>query len=94
MERIFEDADELNVRKFIVYGKTADKKLYYEAAYTTQVTKADALNAIKKGMLLIIDGENILVPISMTGAAVKTVTETTVSQTTTTSLVSWAVATE
>lgn len=90
MNRIYEDAKDLNIRKFVVYGKTADKKLYYEPEYTTQVEQADAEDAFKKGMLLIIDGSITLMPISMTGATIKTVTETG-TETKTTSLVSWAV---
>lgn len=90
MEKIFEDAGELNIRKFVVYGKTVDKKLYYESDFKTQVTKADAENAFKKGMLLIMDTTTMLAPISMAGTTVKTVTETTGSNAST-SLVSWAV---
>lgn len=88
MEKIYEDAVDLNVRAYVVYGKTADKKLYLEKDCKTQAAKAEVEDAFKKGMLLIMDGSNILKPISMAGTTVKTVTEAS----STVSLVSWAVA--
>lgn len=87
MKTIYEDAKDLNIRKFVVYGKTADKKLYYESDFKTQVTQADAEDAFKKGMLLVMDTTTMLVPVSMAGTTVKTVAEASSAV----SLTSWAV---
>lgn len=87
MNPIYEDAVDSNVRAYVVYGKTADKKLYLEADFKTQATKAEVEDAFKKGMLLVIDGSTTLKPVAMTGTTVKTVTEAS----STVSLVSWTV---
>ncbi len=89
MEKIFEDANEQHVRNFVVYAKSADNKLYYEADHKTQVTKADAENAFKKGVLLVNDGTSLYAPIAMTGANVKTIDLVS----TTVTVTSWATAT-
>lgn len=73
MEKIFEHLNDVHVRACVAYGKTADKKLYYEADYKTQVTKADMEDAFLKGLLVIDDGTNKLTPVAMTGATVTTV---------------------
>lgn len=73
MEKIYEALNDVHVRKYVVYGKTADKKLYYESTFTTQVTKADMTELFEKGLLLIDDGTKKLVPVSMTGSTVTTV---------------------
>lgn len=65
MERIYEQEKDLHIRNNLVYGKTADKKLYYDAAYTRQVTCEDLREAFKKGFLLIFDGANYLIPVSI-----------------------------
>ena len=53
MERIYNDAKDEHVANFVVYGKAADSKIYYDAEYTTQVTKADAEDAFLKGRLIV-----------------------------------------
>ena len=53
MERIYNEAKDQFVANFVAYGKAADSKLYYDAEYTNQVTKADAEDAFMKGRLLI-----------------------------------------
>nr|DAP19037.1 MAG TPA: hypothetical protein [Caudoviricetes sp.] len=73
MEKIFEHLNDVHVRACVAYGKTADKKLYYEVDYKTQVTKADMEDAFLKGLLVIDDGTNKLTPVAMTGATVTTV---------------------
>lgn len=88
MEKTMENAKDLHVRVRTVYGKAADHKLYYDSKYTTQVTKADAEDAFKKGMLLIVDTTTTLVPVAMTGTTVKTVAGSSTAAT----LVDWAVA--
>lgn len=89
MEKKFEQAKDLHVRNYVVYGKAADKKLYYDAAYTKQVSKADLEDAFNKGALLIVDGSNKLVPVVLVGNAVKTIIETG-TETKVLSFVSWA----
>lgn len=73
MKKIYEHLDDVHVKSYIAYGKAADKKLYYEPEYTTQVSKADMEDAFLKGLLLIDDGANKLTPVAMTGATVTTV---------------------
>lgn len=73
MKKIYEHLDDVHVKSCIAYGKAADKKLYYEPEYETQVSKADMENAFLKGLLLIDDGTNKLVPVAMNGATVTTV---------------------
>ena len=74
MEKIYEALNDVHVRKVVVYGKTADKKLYYESTYATQVTKSEMTELFEKGLLLIDDGTKKLVPVSMTDSTVTTVT--------------------
>lgn len=76
MNKIFEQAKDLHVRNYVVYGKTGDKKLYYDAAYKTQVTQADLEDAFTKGALLVVDGANKLVPVALAANTVKTVGDT------------------
>lgn len=73
MERIYDQAKDVHVATYVLYAKTADKKLYLEPSYTTKVSKAELEDAFKKGRLLIFDGTNYLVAISMHGGKVKTV---------------------
>lgn len=73
MERIYDQAKDVHVATYVLYAKTADKKLYLESSYITQVTKAELEDAFKKGRLLVFDGTNYLVAISMAGGKVKTV---------------------
>lgn len=87
MKTIYENSKDQHIRKLVVYGKTADKKLYYESDFKTQVTKADAEDAFKKGMLLIMDTTTMLIPVSMAGTTVKTVAEASSNV----SLTSWTV---
>lgn len=74
MDKIFDDAIDDHVRAYVVYGKTADKKLYVDKEMkTTQATKAEVEDAFKKGALLIVAGSDYLKAVSMTGTTVKTV---------------------
>ena len=87
MKTIYENSKDQHIRKLVVYGKTADKKLYYESDFKTQVTQADAEDAFKKGMLLIMDTTTMLIPVSMSSTTIKTVAEASSSV----SLTSWTV---
>ena len=73
MVRIYDQAKDVNVATYVLYAKTADKKLYLEPSYTTKVSKAELEDAFKKGRLLVFDGTNYLVAISMHGGKIKTV---------------------
>lgn len=73
LTKIYDRAKDNNVASFIAYGKTGDKKLYYEAEYKNQVTSVDVIDAFKKGRLVIFDGTNYLVPISLAAGKCKTV---------------------
>ena len=53
MDRQYLDAFEKNVGAFVVYGKTADSKLYLEPSYTTQAPQADVERAFAMGLLLV-----------------------------------------
>ena len=73
MERIWDQAKDVHVATYVLYAKSADKKLYLESSYTTHVTKDELEDVFKKGRLLVYDGTNYLVAISMTAGKVKTV---------------------
>lgn len=62
MKHVFQNGDDKNVEAYVVYGKAADHKLYYEAAYTNQVTQADLEAAFQKHMLVIYDGTSYWIP--------------------------------
>lgn len=87
MNTIMEHANDLHVCSYLVYGKAADHKLYYEEDFKNQVTATDAENAFKKGRLQIVDTTTVLVPVAMTGTTVKTVGGSSTAAT----LVDWAV---
>lgn len=53
MQKQFLDAFEKNVGAFVVYGKTADHKLYLESDYKTQAAQADVERAFAMGLLLV-----------------------------------------
>lgn len=76
MDKIYEDAKDLHVKSIYFYGKKSDHKLYYEPDFKKQVTKSDAGEFFKKGLLIIVNGETLLMPISMTGNKVYTIDKT------------------
>ena len=92
MTKIFEKANDQHVRTIVFYGKAADSKLYYESAYTTQVTQADLERAFLLGCVLIKDSTTYRVPVSLAGNKAKTIDVTTVSSTATPSFVEWLAA--
>lgn len=74
MNKIYEQAKDLHVKNYVVYGKAADHKLYLEAAYTNQVDQADLEDMFAKGLVLIDLGtDGFAVPISIKGEKVTTV---------------------
>lgn len=90
MDKIFEKANDQHVRNFVVFGKTADHKLYYESTYKTQVTQADLEEIFKKGALLIYDGTSYIIPVELAANKVKTVGGSSTAAT----LVEWTAAAE
>ena len=67
----------------MAYGKTADHKLYADKDYKVTVTMAEIKEAFLKGRLVIVEGENYLVPVGCSDTSVVTVTgsETATAQT-------------
>lgn len=70
---------------YVVYGKTGDHKLYLEDEYKTQVKQADVEFAFRRNALIIFDGTNYFVPVSMAANKVSTVGGSTTAAT----LVEW-----
>lgn len=53
MEMIFQDAKDKYVTAIVVYGKSADGKLYVDAEYSAQVEQAVVEDAFDKGVLMV-----------------------------------------
>ena len=90
LERIFNDAKDQYVANFVVYGKASDSKLYYEADYKTQVSKADAEEAFSKGRLVVKTATGIAAALGVSGSKVLTIA---MSGSSTLAGTEWAVAT-
>ena len=73
MEKIYQNFNDTNIRSYVVYGKTADHKLYIDNACKTEAVKAEVIDAFEKGMLIIVEGSNKLVPVAMTATKFVTV---------------------
>lgn len=74
LNKLYEQGNDLHVANYMVYGKTADHKLYADAAYKETVTKAEIEDAFKKGRLIIVEGATYLVPVAFGATGVITVT--------------------
>lgn len=72
MKHVFQNAKDKNVEMYVVYGKAADNKLYYESTYTTQVTEEDMQYAFQRGMLLINDNNVLKIPVEASTNKCKT----------------------
>lgn len=72
MDKIFNQAKDKNVANFVVFGKSADSKLYYESTYTNQVDQDVAEDAFLKGRLIIKVGNNYFYPVSLASHKIKT----------------------
>lgn len=72
--KIFDDARDKNVANFVVEGKSADGKLYYDLSATTpvQVTQADVEDAFSKGRLLVKTTDGLFAALSVIGNKVLT----------------------
>lgn len=71
IEKLYNQAKDEHVAAYVVYGKTG--KIYYDAANTVQVARDDMEDAFRKGRLMINDGTNLLVVVSMANGKCKTI---------------------
>lgn len=79
MNMTYEQAKDLHVRAITVYGKTADKKLYWDKAganYTNQVKQVELEDLFIKGILVIDNGTDKLIPVGIKANKVYTLTVT------------------
>ena len=67
LERILNDAKDQYVAALVVYGKSADKKLYLEAGYKNQAAQADVEDAFTKNLLLVKVGDDFFKPVKISG---------------------------
>lgn len=67
MDKIFDQAKDLHVANYVVYGDSTDNKLYFEETgeNKTEVAAADAMDAFKKGRLVVKTEDGFFVPISI-----------------------------
>lgn len=86
--KIFDQAKDKNVANLVVFGKSADSKLYYESTYTNQVDQAVAEDAFLKGRLVIKVGDNYVYPMSLASHKLKTI-DATGTSTVTVTFVEW-----
>lgn len=74
LNKLYEQGNDLHVANYMAYGKTADHKLYADAAFKKIVTEAEIKDAFQKGRLIIIEGANYLLPVAFGTTGVVTVT--------------------
>lgn len=74
LNKFYEQGKDLHVANYMAYGKTADHKLYADAAFKKTVTEAEIKDVFQKGRLIIIEGANYLLPIAFGTTGVVTVT--------------------
>lgn len=81
LEKNYANAETNYAKALIAYGKSADKKLYYESTYTNQVKQADAEAAFRAGLLMVKVGNDFYAPVKMTNNAVTIIGTGSVSST-------------
>lgn len=74
LNKLYEQGKDLHVANYMAYGKTADHKLYADAAFKKTVTEVEIKDAFQKGRLIIIEGANYLLPVAFGTTGVVTVT--------------------
>ena len=74
LNKLYEQGNDLHVANYMAYGKTADHKLYADAAFKKTVAEAEIKDAFQKGRLIIIEGANYLLPVAFGTTGVVTVT--------------------
>lgn len=77
MIKVNESYNDQHACSVIVFGKTADHKLYADKKYTEKLSKAIVEDLFRKGLLMVDDGTSLLRPVKMAGAKVTTVDGTT-----------------
>ena len=70
LKPIYIDGNDKHVGKYVVFGKAADSKIYVDADFSEQVAAADALEAFKKGLLLVQVGTDVFEPVKVAGVKV------------------------
>lgn len=70
MEKIYQDAKDKYVTAVIVYGKTADSKIYVDADFSEQVGIDVVKDAFEKGVLMVKVGEAEFRPVKVAGVKV------------------------
>ena len=70
MEKIFQDAKDKYVTAVIVYGKTADSKIYVDADFSEQVGIDVVKDAFEKGVLMVKVGDAEFRPVKVAGVKV------------------------
>ena len=74
LNKLYEQGNDLHVANYMAYGKTADHKLYADAAFKKTVTEVEIKDAFQKGRLIIVEGANYLLPVAFGTTGVVTVT--------------------
>lgn len=72
LNKLYEQGKDLHVANYVAYGKTADHKLYADEDFAETVTAAEVEDAVKKGRLVIQEGENTLFPLALRANGVLT----------------------
>lgn len=70
MEKIFQDAKDKYVTAVIVYGKTADSKIYVDADFSEQASIDVVKDAFDKGVLMVKVGDAEFRPVKVAGVKV------------------------
>lgn len=76
MFNVFEDAKDVHVRVYGVYGKVSDGKIYEDPTFKTQVEEEDLQNYFNKGMVISVTDNNVTTvytPVSISGNTVVTI---------------------
>lgn len=63
MEKVYQDAKDLNVAARVVYGKTDNGKLYLDADFTEQAPAAAVAEAFDKNVLVVKVGDASFKPV-------------------------------
>ncbi len=67
MEKIFQDAKDKYVTAVVVYGKSADSKLYVDADFSEQASIDVVKDAFEKGVLMVKVGDAEFRPVKVAG---------------------------
>lgn len=76
MEKLYENAGDLHVASYIVYGHT-DGKVYADADHKKTITKEELEHVFKVGRLIVKDGSDLMAAVGYGSTGVKTLTKAT-----------------